>query len=102
MNKPAAKGSKRRRVTKEQIIVLLDGEGYFYELPLEQLLKSKVPPERQEDVKKELRDKPEKSEFAWIHRTAVPGSIAAKEFDGGRVLHYAGFTLRSIKSKVRD
>jgi len=101
MNKPAAKGSKRRRVTKEQIIVLLDGEGYFYELPLEQLLKSKVPPERQEDVKKELRDKPEKSEFAWIHRTAVPGSIAAaaKEFDGGRVLHYAGYILRSIKSK---
>jgi len=101
MNKPAAKGSKRRRVTKEQIIVLLDGEGYFYELPLEQLLKSKVPPERQEDVKKELRDKPEKGEFIWIHRTAVPGSIAAgaKEFDGGRVLHYAGYTLRSIPSK---
>jgi hypothetical protein len=101
MKKPATKGSKKRRVTKEQIIVLLDGEGHFYEIPREQLEQSRVPAEREEDVKKELRDKTEESEFIWIHRTAVPGSIAAaaKEFDGGRVLHYAGYTLRSIKSK---
>jgi len=100
MKEPAKKGSKRRRVTKEQIIVLVDGEGHFYELTRAQLEQSKVPRSREKELEDNLEDMPEK--FIWIHRTAVPGSIAAKEFDGGRVLHYAGFTLRSIKSKVRD
>jgi len=99
MKKLAKKGSKRRRVTKEQIIVLVDGEGNFYELSREQLEQSRVPKKREKELEDNLQDMPEK--FIWIHRTAVPGSIAAgaKEFDGGRVLHYAGYTLRPIPSK---
>src|SRR4051794_33592538 len=99
MKKPATKGSKRRRITKEQIIVLLDGEGHYYELPRAQLERSRVPKSREKEVEAALKDLPAK--FIWIHRTAVPGSIAADAdpFEGGRVLHYAGFYLTSAKSK---
>ena len=100
MKKPTTKGSKKRRVTKEQIIVLVDGEGHFYELSRAELEHSRVPKSREKELEDNLQDMPEK--FIWIHRTAVPGSIAAKEFDGGRVLHYAGYTLRPTKSKSRD
>ncbi len=99
MKKPATKSSKRHRITKDQIIVLMDGEGHYYELPRAQLEGSRVPKSREKQVEAALKDVPEK--FIWIHRTAVPGSVAADEdpFEGGRVLHYAGFYLTSDKLK---
>ena len=90
-------GSKRRRIEQEQIIVLMDDEGHFYELPRATLDASRVPEAQEDEVEKKLKDPPEK--FVWIHRTAVPGSIAAAPFEGGRALHYAGFYLKSTKSK---
>jgi hypothetical protein len=90
-------GSKRRRVEEEQIIVLMDAEGHFYELPRATLEKSRVPEAQKDAVEEKLKDVPEK--FVWIHRTAVPGSIAAAPFEGGRALHYAGFYLKSTKSR---
>jgi hypothetical protein len=90
-------GSKRRRIEEEQMIILMDGNGHYYELPRATLERSRVPADRQDAVEARLKDVPEK--FIWIHRTAVPGSVAAAPFEGGRVLHYAGFYLGSIKTK---
>jgi hypothetical protein len=90
-------GSKRRRIEQEQMIVLMDGNGNYYELTRATLERSKVPPGNQDAVEAALKDVPEK--FIWIHRTAVPGSIASAPIEGGRVLHYAGFYLKPIKSK---
>ena len=90
-------GSKRRRIKREQIIVFMDSEGHFYRLPRATLEASRVPDAEEDDVEKSLKDVPEK--FVWIHRTAVPGSIAAAPLEGGRALHYAGFYLSSTKSK---
>ena len=90
-------GSKRRRIAQEQIIVLTDDEGHFYELPRATLEHARVPERQEDEVEEKLKDAPEK--FVWIHRTAVPGSIAAAPFEGGRTLHYAGSYLKSTKSK---
>ena len=62
-------GSKRRRI-EEQIIVLMDDEGHFYELPRATLEASRVPEAQEDEVEEKLKDAPEK--FVWIHRTTVP------------------------------
>ena len=90
-------GSKRRRIKREQIIVFMDSEGHFYRLPRATLEHGRVPEAQEDEVEGKLKDVPEK--FVWIHRTAVPGSIAAAPLEGGRALHYAGFYLRTTKSK---
>jgi hypothetical protein len=98
-NAPGSKrgGKKREQVIEEQIIVLLDGDGNYYEIPRATLERSRVPDSETHHVEQKLVDMPEK--FVWIHRTAVPGSIAAGSLEGGRALHYAGFYLRTTKSK---
>ena len=98
MNKPAAKGSKKRPIKqKRQIIVLGDGAGNYYELSRAAIERSKVGENRKKEVKAALEDSPRC--FAWIRNSTIPGSIATAAFKGGRALHYEGFYLRSRKAK---
>jgi hypothetical protein len=96
MNEPATKGSKKRPI-KRQIIVLTDGAGNYYELPRAALERSRVNERRKKEVAAALKNVP--SCFGWIRNSTIPGSIATAPFKGGRALHYAGFYLSSAKSK---
>jgi hypothetical protein len=97
MKKTPTKGSKRRPTKKQQIIVLTDGAGNYYELPRATLERSRVSERRKEKVAAALKDMP--SQFTWIKRATIPGSTAAAPFEGGRALHYAGFYLSSTRPK---
>ena len=46
-------GSKRRRIEQKQIIVLMDDEGHFYELP-RATLKARVPEAQEDEVEEKL------------------------------------------------
>jgi len=93
MKKPAKKPSSKQ----QQIIVLADHAGNYYELSRATLERSRVDDRRKKKVEESLQDKPE--EFWYIGAVNIPGSIAAGPCKGGRALHYAGFYLRSTKSK---
>jgi hypothetical protein len=97
MKKPATKRPKKRPIKRQQIIVLMDGAGNYYELPRATLERSRVSERRKKKVAAALEDVP--GEFTYIKASAIPGSIAAPKFVGGRQLHYAGFYLSSTKSK---
>jgi hypothetical protein len=92
MKESAKAGSKKWR-PKQQIIVLIDGAGNYYEISRAELERSKVSEDRIKLVAKLIQDVP----FGrpWIPGTSVPGSVVAPEFVGGRLLHYAGFYLTS-------
>ena len=89
MKKPAMK--------RQQIIVLVDGAGNYYELPRARLERSRVSDRRKKEVAAALEDVPRL--FRYIRRSTIPGSIAAAPFEGGRQLHYAGSYLGSTKAK---
>jgi hypothetical protein len=97
MKKPARKSPKKRPIKKQQIIVLKDGAGNYYELPRATLERSRVSDRRKAKVSAALEDVP--SEFTYIGQPNIPGGISAAPFKGGRQLHYAGFYLSSAKSK---
>ena len=96
MKKPPTKSSKSRK-GREQIIVLEDNAGHYYELSRATLERSRVDKDREDQVEDALRD--EDCFTTWIKRATIPGSIASAPFKGGRALHYAGFYLTSGKSK---
>jgi hypothetical protein len=98
MAKPATKAAKKKSpVRRQQIIVLVDGAGNYYELPRAALERSRVSEGRKEKVAAALEDVP--GHFAHIAAPTIPGSIATAPFVGGRQLHYAGFYLSSTQSK---
>jgi hypothetical protein len=92
MKKPATKSSKKRPSKRQQIIVLVDDAGNYYELPRATLERSKVSRSRTAKVAAALEDVP--SEFRYIGHANIPGGVAAAPFKGGRALHYAGFYLK--------
>jgi hypothetical protein len=97
MKKPAKKSAKKPSTKRQQIIVLADGAGNYYELSRANLERSKVSEARKKKVAAALEDVA--TEFTYIPYTAIPGSVAAPKFEGGRQLHYAGFYLSSTKAK---
>jgi hypothetical protein len=97
MKKSATKSSKKPSIKRQQIIVLEDGAGNYYELSRATLERSRVSEECKKQVAARLQDVPQK--FLYIPGTAIPGSVAAPEFKGGRQLHYAGFYLNTPKAK---
>jgi len=99
MKKPATKSSKKSAIKRQQIIVLVDGAGNYYELPRATLERSRVTDRRKAKVAAALEDVP--GEFKYIGRGDIPGGIAkAPKFAHGRQLHYAGCYLSSTKSKL--
>jgi hypothetical protein len=82
---------------KQQIIVLVDGAGNYYELPRATLERSRVKEHRKKEVAAAVENVP--TQFGYIRKSTIPGSMAADPFKGGRQLHYAGFYLSATKSK---
>jgi hypothetical protein len=92
------RGRRFHKTEKQQMIVLVDGAGNYYELPRAVLERSRVKEHRKAKVAAALQDVP--SEFAYIGNPHIPGGIAkAAQFMGGRQLHYGGFYVSSTKSK---
>lgn len=79
----------------QQIIVLVDGAGNYYEIPRPIFERSRVARARKAKVAAALLDPA--VEFAHIVLSTIPGSTATKEFKGGRQLHYAGYYLTGAK-----
>ena len=92
MKKRATKANKKPSRKRQQIIVLVDGAGNYYEIPRGTFERTRVEPARKERVAAALQDVP--VQFAHIVLTSIPGSTTTAEFKGGRQLHYAGFYLR--------
>jgi hypothetical protein len=98
MKKSAKKKSKKRAVKQQQIIVLVDGDKRYYELPRAVLERSRVSKSREKKLVARLEDKD--SEFTYIGLANIPGGTAdAPKFSGGRRLHYGGFYISSSKAK---
>ena len=97
MKKPATKSSKKARKKRQQIIVLVDGAGNYYELPRATLERSRVKEHRKKEVAAALKDEP--PVLQWIQRPTIPGSVVSTPFKGGRHLRYAGYYLISTKAK---
>ena len=97
MKNPGTKSSNGGK-GRQQMIVLKDGAGNYYELSRATLERSRVDEDRKREVEAALED--EDCFTTWIKRATIPGSIAAAPFVGGRALHYAGFYLSKAKSKA--
>jgi SH3-like domain-containing protein len=93
MKKPTTKRSGKR----QQIIVLMDGAGNYYELPRAMLERSRVTESRKKKVAAALEDV--QVEHCYIKAAAIPGSTVAAKFVEGLKLRYAGFYVRSVKAK---
>jgi hypothetical protein len=92
MKKPVTKSSQKRPSKRQQIIILVDGAGNYYELPRATLERSRVSESGKAKVAAALEDVP--SEFKYIGHANIPGGIATAPFKGGRALHYTGFYLK--------
>jgi|GEM_PF-1865676 len=97
MKKPATKKAKTPSTRRQQIIVLVDGAGKYYELPRATIERSRVDDSRKKEIEKKLEEKP--AEFEYINAPSIPGSIVAPPFKGGQQLHYAGVYLSTPKAK---
>jgi hypothetical protein len=95
--KPAVKREKKPSGKRQQIVVLQDGAGSYYELPRAVFERSRVDDRRKQEIEKKLKERP--GEFEYINHPNIPGSIVAPPFKGGQQLHYAGFYLTSGKPK---
>jgi hypothetical protein len=84
MKKPARKRPRK----KQQIIVLTDSAGNYYELPRATLERCRVTDRRKKQV--EAAFEPARR-WQYIPGTAIPGSIAAPSLVE---LRYAGFYLK--------
>jgi hypothetical protein len=91
MKKPPKKNSK-----KQQMIVLVDGAGNFYEFPRAVLENAKVSESRKEEVKAALYDVLEES--GYINAPVIPGAIVSPPVRTSQALWYAGFYLKKSKS----
>jgi hypothetical protein len=94
MKKRPTKRPRKRPIKQQQIIVLVDGAGNYYELPRATLERSKVKAHRKKKVAAALKDEP--AVFRYIQRPTIPGSVVS--IKGGHQLRYAGFYLRPTKS----
>src|SRR5919204_344909 len=92
-----SRGRGFREPVKQQLIVLMDGAGNYYELPRATLERSRVKESRKKEVAAAIKDLPR--QFTYIRKSTIPGSMAADPFKGGRQLRYAGSYLSSAKSK---
>lgn len=97
MKKAATKRSKKRPIKQQQIIVLMDGAGNYYEIPRATLEEGRVSDDRKKKVAAALDNV--EIVIKYIKGPSVPGSIAAPEYVKGMLLHYAGFYLSSTKTK---
>lgn len=82
---------------KQQIIVLMDGAGNYYEVPRATLERSRVSDRRKKTVIAALEEC--EATHLYIKASAIPGSIAADKFVGAHQLYYVGFYLTSAKAK---
>jgi len=94
---PAAKSSKKPSIKRQQIIVLEDGAGHYYEFPRATFERARVKAPRRQEIEKKLKERP--GEYGYINAPSIPGSVVAPPFVGGQQLHYAGFYLTSAKPK---
>jgi hypothetical protein len=83
---------KKTPAKQEQVIVLKDGAGNYYEISRANLDRSKVRAARKKKVEAALMSTP--GHYEYIFAALIPGSVAAPKFIGGMQLHYAGFYLR--------
>jgi hypothetical protein len=95
--KKAAKKRPKKRPTKQQMIVLVDRAGNYYEFPRATLERSRVKEHRKKQVAAALKDEP--PVFQWIQRPTIPGSVVSTPLKGGPHLQYAGHYLSSSKAK---
>jgi hypothetical protein len=98
MRKPAKKKSKKKSpIKKQQIIVLVDGAGNYYELPRATLERSRVSDRRKKKIAAAMGKMA--PILRYIPGTAIPGGIAPPKFVEAQQLRYAGFYLTSAKAK---
>jgi len=97
MKKAAKKRSKKHPIKQQQMIVLVDRAGNYYEFPRATLGRSRVKEHRKKQVDAALKDEP--PVLQWIQRPTIPGSVAAMPLKGDRYLQYAGYYLSSSKAK---
>jgi hypothetical protein len=88
---------KGRPAKQQQIIVLVDGAGNYYEIPRTKLERSRVTARRKKKVAAAMKRIP--PAWHYIPGTAIPGSIASPKFKGAEQLLYAGFYVTSTKAK---
>lgn len=92
MKKPAKKPPGQ----KQQIIVLVDSAGNYYELPRAKLETFKVKDSRKELVASSLNDVA--AQTGYINAPTIPGSIVSNPVENSQVLRYVGFYVRSSES----
>jgi hypothetical protein len=97
MKKQPAKKSSKPVVSRQQMIVFVDGYENYYEFSRATVERSRVDESRKKKVAACLKDLP--SEFIYINHATIPGSTVSDPLEGGRQLHYAGFYLRPTKRK---
>jgi hypothetical protein len=97
MKKKKRGSSKRRPVKKQQILILVDGAGNYYEISRTKLERSRVSDRRKKKVAAAMKRIP--SSWHYIPGTAIPGSVAPSKFAGAQQLRYAGFYVTSGKAK---
>src|SRR5437588_10459980 len=97
MRKSAKKRPSKRPTKRQQMIVLVDRAGNYYEFPRATLERSRVKKHRKKQVAAALKDEPPL--FQWIQRPIIPGSVVSTPLKGGPHLQYAGHYLRSSKAK---
>ena len=95
--KKQMKHSRKRPAKQQQIIVLVDGAGNYYEIPRAKLERSRVSDRRKKKVSAALKAMGPR--WHYIPATAVPGSIAPPEFVEAQRLRYTGFYVTSTKTK---
>ena len=95
--KKHSKNVRKPSARQEQVIVLKDGAGNYYEIPRANLERSKVRGPRKKRLKKLLMSPP--GTYGYIRASWIPGSVASHKFVGGKQLHYAGFYLRPRRKR---
>ena len=81
---------------RHQMIVLVDGDGNYYEFPRSVLDNAKVSEDRKEEVQAALEDVLEES--GYINAPVIPGAIVSQPVRTSQALSYAGFYLKKSKS----
>jgi hypothetical protein len=97
MKKSATKSSKKSSTKRQQMIVLVDGAGNYYEFPRTVLERSRVSARRKKEVQRALENVLEES--GYIGAPVIPGSIVSSPLAGSQALRYAGFYLSATKSR---
>jgi hypothetical protein len=97
MKKATKKRAKKPSPKRQQMIVLVDAAGNYYEIPRATVQRGKVSEPRKKEVAEALEDVD--ARYTYIRASAIPGSTASPKFVGGTELNYAGFYIRSAEPK---